>query len=65
MTDKGKHILNYKLKELQTLQDEDFEAEVTKDYGIGVDCHRDFIYVCVLIKRGTKARPVFKEFPTD
>ncbi len=65
MTDKVRHILNYKLKELQELQEEDFEAEITKDYGIGVDCHRDFIYVCVLIKRGTKARPVFKEFPTD
>jgi len=37
MTDKVRHILNYKLKELQELQEEDFEAEITKDYGIGVD----------------------------
>ena len=46
-----KNITNLTIEELQ---EEDLEVEVTKDYGIGIDCHRDFIYVCVLIKRGKK-----------
>ena len=58
----NKNITNLSLDELQEC---DLEVEITKDYGIGIDCHRDFIYVCVLIKRGTKVRPVFKTFDTD
>ena len=58
-----KNITNLTLEQLQ--EDEDLEVEITKDYGIGIDCHRDFIYVCVLIKRGAKVKPVFKTFDTD
>ena len=57
-----KNITNLTIEELQ---EENLEVEVTKDYGIGIDCHRDFIYVCVLIKRGTKVKPVFETFDTD
>ena len=57
-----KNITNLTLEELQ---EADLEVEVTKDYGIGIDCHRDFIYVCLLIKRGAKVRPVFETFGTD
>ena len=60
--DNPRNITNLSLEELQ---EEDLEVEITKDYGIGIDCHRDFIYVCVLIKRGTKVKPVFETFDTD
>lgn len=57
-----KYITNLSLEELQ---EEALEVEVTKDYGVGIDCHRDFIYVCILIKRGFKVKPVFNQFNTD
>ena len=62
----NKNILDYTIDELKDLQDDvDLEIEVTKDYGIGIDTHRDFIYICILIKRGTSVHPSFNTFDTD
>ena len=62
----NKNILDYTIDELQELQEDvDLEIEVTKDYGLGIDTHRDFIYICILVKRGISVHPVFNTFNTD
>ena len=61
----SKPLTSYSYEDLQSLPEEDLEVEITKDYGIGIDCHSQFIYVCILAKNGTKVRPIFREFPTD
>lgn len=40
------------------------EAQATSPYGVGIDCHAQFIQVCVLRRIGNIVRRLEREFPT-
>lgn len=44
---------------------EDDELEYVKDYGIGIDCHSQFIEVCVRYRNGQFIKKVQGRFATD
>ena len=44
--------------------EEGVEVQHTKAYGIGIDCHKDFIQVSVLVKRDLRIFEYRQDFPT-
>ena len=39
--------------------------QFTKSYGVGIDTHRDFIQVCVLVKHDDEIRKIEQKFYTS
>ena len=45
--------------------EEDSDAVDVKEYGIGVDCHKKFIIVCVRTRHGSQFQSTVARFNTD